>query len=91
MEPVQVGLYISGGVGRGDGVSRRGGRHGIVSGGDRWLRLGGRPRSIGRSHMNKKPPVHVYLDLPSVQHVCLTWLGFVDEKAERLHSWKIQV
>ena len=51
---------------------------GVGWGGVEWSGV-----SVGRSHTNKKPPVKVYLDLPTVQQFCLiitNLAGFMDKK-----------
>ena len=46
---------------------------------------------FGASHLRtQKNTQPLYLDLPTVQNLCLL-PGLIDEKAEILHSWKIQV
>ena len=56
---------------------------GVEWGGVGWSGVEWSGVSVGRSHTNKKPPVKVYLDLPTVQQFCLiitNLAGFMDKK-----------
>ena len=56
---------------------------GVGWGGVEWSGVEWSGVSVGRSHTNKKPPVKVYLDLPTVQQFCLiitNLAGFMDKK-----------